>query len=208
MSEQGTIERRAGRPRDDRVHQAILDATAHLVEVNGYPALTIEEVAATAGVGKSTIYRWWPSKAHLVLEVVTDRWYESGKTPDTGNTRRDLIEFLSVNHRNQMGIGGRVLRQLASDLSDPDELSQTIKERFSGRRRQIGVTIMERAIARGDLPADADVELMLDIAFGIPMAQQFRLGDVRDLRDVDAVVDLLLSGSTPLRRKGRPRRVS
>lgn len=175
----------------------MLEAAANLIEADGYPSTTIERIAAASGVAKTTIYRWWPSRAHLALEVVTERWYEVGDVPDTGMTRTDLIEFLSVNYRNQMGIGGRVIRQLASELTSADELLGEVWDRFIQHRRTIGETIMTRAVERGDLPADADTALLLDIAAGIPMAQQWRTTTIRDTADIETIVDLILDGRIP-----------
>jgi hypothetical protein len=69
----------------------------------------------------------------------------------------------------------------------------------------MGLTILQRAIDRGDLPHDADIELMLDIAAGVPMAQLFRLSSVRDERDIEPIVDLLLRGAMPRRRRDKSR---
>ncbi|ONH58838.1 hypothetical protein CcI49_19070 [Frankia sp. CcI49] len=193
---------RRGRNRNAAAHQAILDATEALVRERGYAAVTIEEIAARAGVGKATVYRWWPSRAYLAVELIMDRWLEWGGIPDTGDTRQDLIEFSSVNFRNQIGIAGQVMQQLAADSKDA---LQQLRERFVKPRREMGRTILERAVRRGDLPPNADLELILDILAGVPAYQTYYAGRIRDLRDIDQMVDLVLHGITPTRRRGRPR---
>ncbi len=195
---------RRGRARDAAAHQAILDATQALLHERGYPALTIEEIAARAGVGKTTVYRWWPSRAHLVSELLTDRLLEWGEVPDTGESRRDIVEYMAVNFRNQAGIAGQVMTQLAGDATGGHAMQQ-LRERFVAPRREMGRAVLVRAISRGDLPANADLELILDIFAGVPAYQSYFAGRLRDLRDIEQLVDLVLHGTTPTRRRGRPR---
>lgn len=76
--------------RSARSHRAILDATFDLAVRNGYPKLTIEAIAAAAGVGKPTIYRWWPSKGALALESINERMGTATDFPDTGDIVADL----------------------------------------------------------------------------------------------------------------------
>lgn len=89
-------EQRRGAPRSEAARQAILDATAHQFQTRGYDQLTIEGVAAAAGVGKQTIYRWWPTKSALVAECLVEDRLLPGKfsVPDSGDFRADLIAWL------------------------------------------------------------------------------------------------------------------
>src|SRR6266700_3129165 len=83
-------ERKAGSPSSVEAQQAILDATIKLLAEQGFDGMSIEEVAARAGVGKTTIYRWWDSKEALALEAL-QRLYAKRPITDTGNLRQDLI---------------------------------------------------------------------------------------------------------------------
>jgi AcrR family transcriptional regulator len=83
-----------GRRRNKQCHQAILEATLKLVTERGYPAVSIEAIAAAAGVGKQTIYRWWSSKASVVFEALSNSIVVSNPPIDKGNVQADLEEFL------------------------------------------------------------------------------------------------------------------
>lgn len=185
-----------GRARDPRVHRAVLDAAEAFLVTTPYGSITMEGIAARAGVGKSTVYRWWPTKAHLVLEIVIDRWYEDGDAPDSGDARDDLIAYLGVNVRNQARGTTRLLMQAGSESpAAADEVVDRMADLLE-RRREIGRTILRRAIASGELPVDADVELLLDIGAGVAL-QQALTRDAAQLDDVAPVADLILSGSIP-----------
>lgn len=91
---------RRGRPRSEASHQAVLSATARLLDVEGceYTSLTVEGIAAEAGVGKQTIYRWWPNKAAVVLEALLTGYmrFELAPLPETGDLRADLISWMEA----------------------------------------------------------------------------------------------------------------
>jgi AcrR family transcriptional regulator len=82
------------RRRSQRSHQAILSAATELLKENGYLGVSIEAIAASAGVGKQTIYRWWPSKADVVMEAVAFQLARDIPVPDTGSVESDLQAFL------------------------------------------------------------------------------------------------------------------
>ena len=82
-----------GRPRSEDSHEAILDAVVALLEQEGYGALTIESVARQAGVGKQTIYRWWKSKAEMVMEAYANHSASKLPMPDKGDVTADLESF-------------------------------------------------------------------------------------------------------------------
>ncbi|HKE99636.1 MAG TPA: TetR/AcrR family transcriptional regulator [Actinomycetes bacterium] len=157
---------RAGRPRDARAHQAILDATVALLESTGYARITIEAIAARAGVGKTTIYRRWRSKGPLISEAISAR-LRLGPVPDTGDLRGDLGAFLSaVLAAFTTPAIGRSLPGLAGDLPDDADLAATLRSGIIDPERTIVTTILERARARGDLRPEADPELVLDLLVG------------------------------------------
>lgn len=91
-----TAEPRRGRPRSEASHQAVLDATTRLLRVSSYEELTVEAIACEAGVSKQTIYRWWKSKAAVVLEVMLtgDAEIELGPVPSTGDLRADCLTWI------------------------------------------------------------------------------------------------------------------
>src|SRR3954471_7262811 len=99
MTEQKVIDQSnatQGRRRSNKSHKAILQAALDLLEQDGYRALTIEAIAARAGVGKQTIYRWWPSKAAVVLEAFTVNAATQIPQPNTGSLQQDLQKFFAA----------------------------------------------------------------------------------------------------------------
>jgi AcrR family transcriptional regulator len=181
-----------GRPRSDEAHQAILDATLDLLVEVGFSALTVEGVAARAGVGKATIYRRWPSKLPLVVEAF-------GQLPgfepvDTGSLAEDLKKMLRsyLQVFNTTALSA-VLPSLAGERSHNPELEHLFQP-VSVERRQPLTECFERAIARGEVPADLDVELAADLIVGpIAVAVFFKGGKISP-KAVAPMVDLALEG--------------
>jgi AcrR family transcriptional regulator len=157
--------RRRGRPRSEPARRAILDAALAELEDRGYAALTIEGIAARAGVGKQTIYRWWPSKADVVLDALLELARERVRTPDTGSLAEDLKAFLAATFRAR-GPRPILVGLMAQAQFDPAFAVQ-FRERFLFARRAALRSIFERARQRGELGADVDVEVLLDVVFGV-----------------------------------------
>src|SRR5512144_646184 len=85
-----------GRPRSELARRAILDAALALVKREGYGAVTMDGIAAAAGVGKQTIYRWWPSRAEVMFEAIHELAEQHVPDPDRGSLRDDVTEFLAA----------------------------------------------------------------------------------------------------------------
>ena len=83
-----------GRPRSEESEEAILAATIQLLSEKPLRDISIEEIARKAGVGKATIYKWWPSKAYVALDAFVRKTNRMAPTPDTGSVRRDILEQL------------------------------------------------------------------------------------------------------------------
>lgn len=152
------------RRRNPRSHQAILQATLDLVQDVGYARLTIEGIAAKAGVGKSTVYRWWRSKGELVLDALGDI-LEARPVPDTGDTRSDLMGIVDqaiTLYSDETG-ARTVIAGLVGDMNHDPEVATALRDRFIHPRRAGNREVIVRAIERGDLPADTDIELLIDI---------------------------------------------
>ena len=154
-------------PREDRrnpqSHQAILQATLDLVQDIGYTRLTIEGIAAKAGVGKSTIYRWWRSKGELVIEALANI-LEAEPLPDSGDTRTDLIAIVHQGialYSDETG-ARTIIAGLVGDIHHDPELATALRKRFIHPRRTSNRMAITRAIERGDLPAGTDIELLID----------------------------------------------
>ena len=160
-----TGDRRPGRPRSEQVRTAILSATIAELTDRGYAALTIEGIAARAGAGKQTIYRWWPSKADVVLDALLEMAAELVAVPDTGTLRDDLMAFLAATflRRGQRPV---LVGLMAQAVFDP-AFGREFRDRFLFSRRDVLREILRRAVARGEIGADEDLELVLDVVFGV-----------------------------------------
>jgi AcrR family transcriptional regulator len=200
-----------GRPRSEQADQAILDATLRMLGTRGVAGTTIEGVAADAGVGKTTIYRRWPTKTGLILAALSNI-VPSGDPPDTGTMAGDMAALAEVQRRRLAGsdLSGIVPRVLAESMSDP-ELHQDFVDRVVSPFRDMLRLFIERGIDRGELRADLDVEALVDLLHAIPIYKiLMSRGDPASLEQVPgAYIPLLapgiLSSSSAAPKSARPR---
>ncbi len=200
---------RAGCSRSAAREFAICDAALALLGEVGYDRMSMDAVAARARASKATIYRRWPGKRELVLDAVRTRVADIVEPPDTGSLRGDIIATLRVMAE---GIGGQDAALMAGVLramrSTP-ELADCVRTQVLEQKRYIGQVLVERGIARGELPTDADPDVWHEVA---PALMFFRIlvtdGPVDDafLTHVadDVLIPLLVhSGqkSAPLEKK-------
>ena len=184
-----------GRPRSQEADRAILTATVDLLAERGLDGMSIEEVAARAGVGKATIYRRWPSKGLLALDAFVVSFAEQQPLPDTGTLRGDLVAALSAWVRAVTGTSmGRMLTGLIAEAQHDPELRAAWRDRVLEPLRAQHRVMLDRAVARGEIPASVDQDVVLDLFFG---AAQHRLllGHLPLTEDfIDEVVDVILRG--------------
>jgi AcrR family transcriptional regulator len=184
----------AGRPRSEEAHKAILEATLELLVEVGFSAMTVEGNASRAGVGKATIYRRWASKLPLVVEAY-------GRLPgfeeaDTGELAEDLKRMLrSYLQAFNASPLSAVLPSLAGERAHNPELAELF-EPVSKDRRQPLIRAFERAVDRGDVPPDFDLELAADLVVGPIAVALFFKGGRLNPRMVGPMVDMALSGIT------------
>jgi AcrR family transcriptional regulator len=155
-----------GRPRSADSHEAILDAVVAMLEQEGYGALTIENVARHAGVGKQTIYRWWKCKAELVLEAYANHAASKLPMPDRGALRADLESFFCAAFKRLTDISGPTMRGLMADAVYDPEFLEILREVLIAKRRAALQQVLERGQARGELRPEADLDVMIDLFFG------------------------------------------
>jgi AcrR family transcriptional regulator len=157
-----------GRKRSEESRQAILSAAIELVAEVGFGGLTIEGIAARAGTGKQTVYRWWRSKADVLLDALTAQADLYIPIPDTGSYRADLLAFLTDTFR--LGSSQRVvpvLRVLMAQAQIDEDFGERFRATFLQHRREALGLILERAGTRGDLPSSPPPELVIDTVFGV-----------------------------------------
>lgn len=159
--------RRGGRPRSSEAELAILQATRELLVECGVQGLTIEKVAARAGVAKTTIYRRWRDKDELALAVVLDMVEQVVQLPELGDTRAELLAFVNA-AVEVLGstLMGRVMQGLVSDLATDADLARAFRERVVSVRDAEVERLVERGIARGDLRPDTDPETAHELLIG------------------------------------------
>lgn len=151
---------------EDR-REAILEATRELLVEGGMHRLTIEGVAARAGVAKTTIYRRWRSKDELALAVLVDMVEQFVATPELDDTRAELVAFVEAAVRILGGtLMGRVMQGLVSDLAANPDLARAFREQVVSVRVAEVQRLAERGIARGHLRPDSDRELLHELLFG------------------------------------------
>ena len=184
-----------GRPRSQEADRAILTATVELLATKGLAAMSIEEVAARAGVGKATIYRRWSSKGLLALDAFVASFRAQQPLPDTGTLRGDLTAALRawVRAVTTTSMGPMLTGLIAEAQHDP-ELHAAWRDRVVEPLRSQYRIMLDRAIARGEIPASVDREVVLDLFFG---AAQHRLllGHLPLTDDfIGEVVNVILGG--------------
>lgn len=152
-----------GRPRSARADRAILAAALDLFAEVGYEGLTIEAVAARAGVARSTVYRRYPGKADLLVAAAARASDERRHVPDTGRLADDMAAVARRLHQmlDESDVGRSVPAAIAAAARHP-ELAEAHRSMVR-RRRDETRAVIERGVARGELPAGVDAELALDL---------------------------------------------
>jgi AcrR family transcriptional regulator len=156
-----------GRPRSDQVDQAILRAASELLSERGLDAMTIEDVAARAGVGKSSIYRRWPTKGTLALDAFLVDFLTQQPPVDNGTLEEDLREALSLWSAAVVGTPtGRALVGLVAEAQIDEDLARGWIERVMTPVRDQHRAMVIRAIERGEISAESDVDVIMDLLYG------------------------------------------
>jgi AcrR family transcriptional regulator len=162
---QAAAGRRPGRPRSEEARRAILEATVALAAEHGPEGLRMDAIAKRAGVSKETLYRWWRSKAEVLLEAMAERGERTIPVPDSGSLEGDLRAFMRATARSADAPTQRILRALAAEAASDTDLAALIRERFIARRRAALSELLMRAVERGEL-TEGDAAIALDLVFG------------------------------------------
>ncbi|WP_052668779.1 TetR/AcrR family transcriptional regulator [Nitriliruptor alkaliphilus] len=183
-----------GRPRDPGIDEAVLEVAAEQLVAGGLPALRMDALAEQVGVAKTTLYRRWPTRAHLLVAILARGQHEIG-TPSTGDVRADLVTFTT---RLAAALDPPLVRQLAAQLAaavaeDPD-LAAPVRELWADRRRQIG-GIVEAGVERGQLRADVPVTTIVDQLAGALYYHVLVTGEPLGEAYAATLVDTVLRGA-------------
>jgi AcrR family transcriptional regulator len=201
----GAGDKRApGRPRSEESRQSILRSTLKLLQQDGgFAELSIEAIAADAGVGKTTVYRWWPTKAALVADAFSASAEDELRFPNSGSVYTDInIQMRGLIRIFRSQRGKVVAALLAGGQSDP-ELLEAYRDRFLWPRRRQAYETLQRGVERGELPAGSDFDLILDSLYG-PILMRFLIRHVKLGENfADEICGLILKGerAPKIRRK-------
>lgn len=191
MSE-STIPR--GRPRSGTSRAAILNAAFALLGERGFEAMSMEAVAARAGVGKATVYRWWKTKAEIAVDAFLEATCDELAMPDTGSAREDFRMQISQLAALLRGPRGRALAAMLGGARSDPELAKVLRERWLGVRRQWGVQRMARAVADGETLPGVELGAALSLLYG-PIYTPLLFGDdPPDAEKIAAVLNLAFAG--------------
>jgi len=180
---------------------AILDASLALCREEGYVRLSIEGIAARAGVGKQTIYRWWPSKGAVLLEALEREVAGSATMPDTGDVVADMRTAVGslIKRHADPNFGPLVAALIAESQHDP-ALARMALERFIRVRRAPMVERLRRAQQLGQLPASLDLEAVLEVIFGALYHRLLLRSGPMDEAYASFVVDTVFAGAAAVQR--------
>ena len=195
MSSPMEAHRPLGRPRSPEADRAILRAAVDLLADAGYGGVTMEGVAARAGVGKATVYRRWPSKPALVLDAVGACREIGSPPPDTGSARQDLLAFVrAFMHHLRTSDAGRVMPALVAELARNADLAAAFREGFVQPRRARVLDAVGRGVGRGEIRPDVDPELVADAVVALLQHRFLVTGMEIDDDLPERVIDMLWRG--------------
>jgi AcrR family transcriptional regulator len=165
-----------GRPRSERARAAILAAAADLLVSGGIDAVTMEAIAARAQVSRSTIYKWWPSRAHVILESFFNRSRHTMAVDENASLQEVLTSQVTSLTRlfRDTDAGPLMADLMAASQADPD-IRAALDEQWLRPRRQIGASLLQAGIERGELDAGTDIAAAVDQIFA-PVYYRLLLG--------------------------------
>jgi AcrR family transcriptional regulator len=185
-----------GRPRSPEADRAILDAAIDLFIDEGYEGMSVEGVAARAGVGKSTIYRRWASKEELIVGAIDELIFEV-EPLDTGSLRRDLVDLITqLQVVMSSSRAGQVFPRMVPHVAAGTPLGRVYLQRVIAPRFELLRSVLARAAERGEVPVDLDPELVRGLLVGPIMIWKLtgRLTRRGARQRAEAIVDTVLRG--------------
>ena len=155
-----------GRPRSEAAHAAILKAALRLVAKRGFRAVSVNEIAAEAGVGKMTLYRHWPNKAAVVMDALLALIGEETAFPEADSALESLRRQLHLQAAFFRGTRGNLIRSLVSEAQSDPELATAFRDRWLSPRRESVRQNIQSAISEGSLRGDFNIDTAIDQLYG------------------------------------------
>jgi AcrR family transcriptional regulator len=186
-----------GRPRSEQVEAAIVSAATGLLAEVGYQAMTIEAIAARAGVAKTTVYRRWDGKDELVLEVLSRLKGPVG-SPLGESVRDDLVLLLGrVRAQWLDGLHGRLLQRLSAEAADRPEFFRAYRRRLVAPRQAVIAQVLQRGVDEGLIAAGTDLDWVRDLLVAPILAAGYTHRNVPGEAQLRFYVDTVLAGLRP-----------
>lgn len=176
MADEGRGRLPRGRPRSEQVRVAVLNATADLLSESGTDAVTVEAIAERAGVSKTTVYKWWPTRAHVMLESLFSRTRHTTDVLDgqsLADTLTTQLQALIAVFRGT-DVGRLFAGIVAAAQSDP-EIRAALHDQWLQPRREVGQALLRQAVDSGELDPDTDVAAAVDQLFA-PVYHRLLMG--------------------------------
>ena len=194
---EGAEPRGPGRPRDPDVDRNVVEAAVAIIIEQGFDGLTMEAVAKRAGVAKASVYRRFPSKVDLAVAACEAVSPALPPVPDTGSVRDDLLVVLHhLLDKLLSSDSGRLMPAMVAASGHNEEVRETLR-RFSASRRSRSAEVLGRAVERGELRADLDIDLFADMLTGPVVYRHLISGRPVNKKVLKALVDQALAGGTP-----------
>ena len=195
MSEEVEVQRAVrGRPRSKSADARILKAALKLVEAGGFQTVTMEAIAATADVARTTIYRRWPNKESVIMDAFLEEVGPAIAFPTLPNVRESLRRQMKLLAKAFRGKAGLLIRSLLAEAQFNSELKAAFRERWIAKRRASAIAVIKAGIVSGEIPSRIDPDILLDVLYG---GLYYRLligtGTISD-DYVDSVWDTVVGG--------------
>ena len=172
----------------------MLRATSELIDEVGLRAMTTDEIANRGRVSKATIYKWWPNKYAVALEALLSQMAIESADPDTGSARQDFRLALRGLVHFYRRKSGQAFAQLIGEAQFDRQIRAELRDRLIGARRQLVRAIWDRGVARGELRADVDAEVAIDLIFGPAIYRLIAGHGPLDDDSADQIVDAAMRG--------------
>ncbi|MFC6355725.1 TetR/AcrR family transcriptional regulator [Luethyella okanaganae] len=188
---------RTGRPRSERARRAVLQAARELLTDEGLPGLTVDEIAAHAGVSKNTIYRWWPNKAAVLMDAFTEATSDKLAAPATGTA---IQRFRTQVHRvaelmNEPAARRPFIALVAASQHDL-ELATALRDRFVADRRAAATRLLEQVAREQPHRQNVEPGILIDLVYGALYYRLLITGEHLDAAYVDHLLDATLGHGT------------
>jgi AcrR family transcriptional regulator len=184
----------SSRKRSKSARQAILTAAFALLEEEGFERLSIEGVAARAGVGKTTIYRWWPTKGVLAVEAFLEAVTPAIAFRQSGSARNDIVRQMKALAKLYRGHTGHLVCQMIGASQLDPAMRKAFTEGFLYPRRECAYAVFRRGVAGGEFRADVDRDVAIDALYSPIYYRLLASGAPIDEAFLDRHIDLVLRG--------------